>query len=117
MVISCLVAVFLLCWTPYNITLLVGTVRGRFEEPLKTAAMVTSQFGYIHTCLRPLVYLSLSADFRTQALALLRCTPVEPVAALWQLGVGEEDQTQQNHRDGEQEQMMSGDHQMQSSHC
>lgn len=119
-VISCLVAVFLLCWTPYNITLFVGTVRGRFEETgnsLKTAVMVTSHFGYIHTCLRPLVYLSLSADFRTWALALLRCTPVEPVASLWQLGVGEEDQTQHNHKDGEQEQMTSGDHQMQSSHC
>uniref|UniRef100_A0A674PC01 Chemokine (C-X-C motif) receptor 3, tandem duplicate 3 n=1 Tax=Takifugu rubripes TaxID=31033 RepID=A0A674PC01_TAKRU len=89
-VISCLVAVFLLCWTPYNITLMVDTLRGRSEETgnsQETPVMVTSEFGYIHTCLRPLVYLSLSADFRTQAVALLRCTPAEPVASLWRLGV------------------------------
>lgn len=120
-VILVLVAVFLLCWTPYNITLFVDTVRSRSEETgdsLKVAVMVTSQFGYIHACLRPLVYLSLSAGFRTQALALLRCSPAGPVASLWRLGVGEEDPTtQQNHKDGEQEQMTSGDHQTQSSQC
>lgn len=120
-VILVLVAVFLLCWTPYNITLFVDTVRSRSEETgdsLKVAVMVTSQFGYIHACLRPLLYLSLSAGFRTQALALLRCSPAGPVASLWRLGVGEEDPTtQQNHKDGEQEQMTSGDHQTQSSQC
>lgn len=114
------VGVFLLCWTPYNITLIVDTVRSRREETensLETALMVTSLFGYIHTCLRPFVFLSLSANFRTQALSLLRCSPVEPVGSLWQLGVGEDDQMQPDHMDGEQEQMAIGDHQVQSSQC
>lgn len=120
MVFLCLVGVFLLCWTPYNIMLIVDTVRSRSEETensLKTALMVTSLFGYIHTCLRPFVFLSLDANFRTQALSLLRCSPVEPVGSLWQLGVGEDDQTQPDHKNGEQEQMTIGDHQMQSSQC
>lgn len=119
-VVSCLVAVFLLCWTPYNVTLIVDTVRSRSEQTgnsLKAALTVTSHFGYIHTCLRPLVYLSLSADFRTRVLALRRCAPVEPVASLWQLGVGEEEQREQSHKDGEQEQMTRADHQMQTSPC
>lgn len=119
MVVLCLVVVFLLCWMPYNITLIVDTVKSRAEETgnsLETTLMVTSLFGYIHTCLRPLLYLSLSTNFRTQALALLRCAPVEPVGSLWELGVGEGEQTQQTHKDEEQEQMTS-DHQMQSSQC
>lgn len=119
MVVLWLVVVFLLCWIPYNITLIVDTVKSRAGETgnsLETALTVTSLFGYIHTCLRPLLHLSLSTNFRTQVLALLRCAPVEPAGSLWELGVGEDEQTEQNHKDEEKEQMTS-DHQMQSSQC
>lgn len=113
------VVVFLLCWTPYNITLIADTIKSRAEEPgnsLGTALMATSVLGYAHTCLRPLLHLSLRANFRTQALALLRCAPAEPVGSLWELGVGEDEQREQNHKEDEQEQMTS-DLQMQSSAC
>lgn len=113
------VVVFLLCWTPYNITLIVDTIKSRAEKPgksLETALMATSLFGYTHTCLRPLLHLSLSANFRTQALALLRCAPAAPVGSLWELGVGKDEQMEQNHKEDEQEQMTS-DLQMQSSGC
>lgn len=119
MVVLWLVAVFLLCWTPFNITLIVDTVKSRAEETgnsLDTALMVTSVFGYIHTCLRPLLHLSLSANFRTQALALLRCAPLQPVGSLWELGVGQDEKMEQNRKDEEQEQI-TGDHQIQSSQC
>lgn len=124
------VAVFLVCWTPFNIALLVDSVRSRSgetgDDSLRRAVMVTSKLGYAHACLRPLVHLSLSRGFRTQALALLRCRPAGPtgptgpsgsVASLWWLGVGEEPRTQRYHKDGEQEQMASGDHQMQATQC
>lgn len=114
-----LVVVFLLCWMPYNVTLIVDTVNSRVEETadsLESALMVTSLFGYSHTCLRPLLHLSLSANLRTRAWALLRCAAVEPVGSLWEFGVGEDEQTEQNRKDEEQEQMTS-EHQMQSSQC
>lgn len=110
------VVVFLLCWMPYNITLIVDTVKSRPEETgnsLESALMVTSLFGYAHTCLRPLLHLSLSANLRGQALSLLRCAPAQPVGSLWELGVGEDEQTEQNHKDEEQEQM-TGDLQMEA---
>lgn len=118
--VLCLVGVFLICWTPYNVTLIVDTVRSRSGHSggsLKTALLVTSVFGYVHTCLRPLLYLSLSSNFRTQALALLRCSPAEPADPLWELGVGEGGETEQSHKVEEQEQMTGGDRQMQSSQC
>ncbi|CAF98052.1 unnamed protein product [Tetraodon nigroviridis] len=85
------------------------------ETPLK----MTFLLGYIHTCLRPLLYLSLSAGFRAQALALLRCAPPRPVGSLWGLGLGEDGQTEQSHKDEEQEQeQMTRDHHMRvSAHC
>lgn len=113
------VVVFLLCWTPYNITLIVDTIKSRAEEPgnsPETALMATSLFGYAHACLRPLLHLSLRANFRTQALALVRCSPAQPVGSLWELGVGEDEQMEQNHKEDEQEQMTT-DIQMQSSAC
>lgn len=124
MVILPLVGVFFLCWMPYNITLIVDTVRRISKEPdvgtlkgsLNTALMVTSMFGCIHACLRPLLYLGLCQNFRKQILALLRCAPVKSVGSLWELGVGEEVLPEQNHEVGERE-LMNVDHQEQLTQC
>lgn len=124
MVILPLVGVFFLCWMPYNITLIVDTVRRISKEPdvgtlkgsLNTALMVTSMFGCIHACLRPLLYLGLCQNFRKQILALLRCAPVKSVGSLWELGVGEEVLPEQNHEVGERE-PMNVDHQEQLTQC
>lgn len=113
-------AAFLLFWMPHNIALFLDTVRSRYEESensLKTALMVTSVFGCIHTCVRPLLYLCLSANFRAWALALLKRAPVEHAGSLWGLGVGEDEVREQSPMGEEQERMKDGNHQMQSSHC
>ncbi|XP_073342083.1 C-X-C chemokine receptor type 3-like [Pagrus major] len=124
MVILHLVGVFFLCWMPYNITLIVDTVRrsskeaddGTPESSLRTALTVTSVFGCVHACLRPLLYLGLCQNFRKRILALLRCAPAKSVGSLWELGVGEEVLPDQNHEVGESE-PMSVDHQVQSTQC
>lgn len=85
---------------PYNITLIVDTIRSISKErndglsensegSLKTALMVTSALGCIHACLRPLLYLGLCANFRKRTLAMLRQATVESKSSLWDLGVGE----------------------------
>ncbi|KAG7474971.1 C-X-C chemokine receptor type 3-like [Solea senegalensis] len=105
-VIVPLVAVFLLCWMPYNITLIVDTFSYTWKEPhgaeteissLKRALMVTSGLGCVHACVRPLLYLGLCGNFRKQTLALLRCAPVEFRGSLWDLGVAEEVLPEQSH--------------------
>lgn len=119
MAVLCLVVVFLLCWMPYNISLIVDTAKSRAGgtgNSMERALKATSLFGYIHTCLRPPLHLSQSANLRSRAWALLRCAPVEPVGSLWEFGVGEDEQTEQNHKGEEQEQMTS-EHQMQTSQC
>lgn len=127
MVILSLVVVFFLCWMPYNITLIVDTIRssskehndvdGNSEGSLKTALMVTSTLGCIHACFRPLLYLGLCANFRKWTLAILRCAPAESESSLWEFGVGEEALPDQSHEGEELKQMTSVDHQVQSSQC
>ncbi len=128
MVILPLVVVFLLCWMPYNITLIVDTFRSSSKKPddgsdrspegsLKTALIVTPVLGCLHACLRPLLYFGLCGSFRKRTLAMLRCATVESESSLpWELGVGEKvlpDQSQ-----GEElRHMTSGDHQVQSTQC
>ncbi|XP_058504772.1 C-X-C chemokine receptor type 3-like [Solea solea] len=105
-VIVPLAVVFLLCWMPYNITLIVDTFSYTSKEPhgaktenssLKRALMVTSGLGCVHACVRPLLYLGLCGNFRKQTLALLRCAPVEFRGSLWDLSVAEEVQPEQSH--------------------
>ncbi|KAG7216927.1 hypothetical protein INR49_001581 [Caranx melampygus] len=87
-----LVVVFFLCWTPFNITLLVDTSKnpddssGNPQGALKTALMVTTVLGCIHTCLRPLLYLGLCLNFRNHSLDVLRCARHESKSSLWELG-------------------------------
>uniref|UniRef100_UPI0037E85B17 C-X-C chemokine receptor type 4-B-like n=1 Tax=Semicossyphus pulcher TaxID=241346 RepID=UPI0037E85B17 len=129
MVILPLVVVFFLCWMPYNITLIVDTIRSRSKEhngvqsgntkgSLQTALMVTKALCCIHACLRPLLYLGLCGNFRKQAMNMLRCATVEHESSLWELGVGEEAPSDQSHNEEEeQKQMTSVDHQVQLGQC
>ncbi|XP_068426069.1 C-X-C chemokine receptor type 3-like [Clinocottus analis] len=118
-----LVGAFLLCWVPYNVTLIVDTFRSRSKEPdepksaVKTALMVTYALGCMHACLRPLLYFGLCRNFRKQTLAVFRRAKVESESSLWGLGVGGEDLPDQ-HPEGEAlKQMLSKGHQVQSTQC
>ncbi|XP_061573172.1 C-X-C chemokine receptor type 3-like isoform X2 [Cololabis saira] len=122
MVILPLVGVFLLFWTPYNVTLFINTVINISEKPdssestgsLKTALVATSAFGCIHACLRPLLYLLLCPNIKKQVLGLLRCATVVEENSLWQLGVGEEAPHDQSDTREEMKQMTNNDHQGQA---
>lgn len=128
MVILPLVVAFLLCWTPYNLTLIVDTFRSSSKEPddglsgnpersLRKALLVTSALGCVHACLRPLLYFGLCGNFRNRTLAIFRRATAESEGSLWELGVGEEALPDQNHKGEELEQMTSVDHQVQSTQC
>ncbi|XP_068180757.1 C-X-C chemokine receptor type 3-like [Antennarius striatus] len=122
-----LVAIFFLCWIPYNITLLVDTVRSHPEETndssgipegsMKTALMVTSALGCVHACLRPLLYLGRCANFRKRILGFLRCAAADSESSLWELGVGEDVLPDQRHEGEELKQMTGVDHQIPSAQC
>ncbi|KAM3873272.1 C-X-C chemokine receptor type 3-like [Diretmus argenteus] len=101
-IILALVGVFFLCWTPYNITLMVDTFQSKAKAPegaadcgktsLATSLVVTSALGCLHACLNPLLYLSLCRNFRKRMLEMLRCVrgaQVDSRLSLWELGVGE----------------------------
>lgn len=69
--------------------------------------MVTSVFGCIHACLRPVLYFGLSANFRTWCVSMLRCTVVDMEGSLCELGFGDEacaDRRQQEKQQEEEEQ-------------
>ncbi|PWA20665.1 hypothetical protein CCH79_00011593 [Gambusia affinis] len=78
-VIIAVVAVFFLCWTPYNITLLVDTVElnnssivCRTQTSLDKALIVTSSLGYLHCSLNPILYAFVGVKFRRQLLNILK---------------------------------------------
>ncbi|XP_049903500.1 C-X-C chemokine receptor type 3-like [Epinephelus moara] len=127
MVILPLVVVFLLCWVPYNFALIVDTFRSRSKEPgdvssgnhehsMERALMVTSGLGFLHACLRPLLYLSLCGNFRNRTLAMLKRATVESEGSLWELGVGEATVPDQKHAGEEMKQMIAVD-QVPSPQC
>uniref|UniRef100_A0A674PCJ7 C-X-C chemokine receptor type 3 n=1 Tax=Takifugu rubripes TaxID=31033 RepID=A0A674PCJ7_TAKRU len=77
-VIVTVVAVFFLCWTPYNITLMVDTLQSSrsntecgMKMSLGKAMTVTSTVGYLHCSLNPILYAFVGVKFRRQLLALL----------------------------------------------
>ncbi|KAL4658604.1 C-X-C chemokine receptor type 2-like isoform X1 [Arapaima gigas] len=71
--------VFLLCWLPYNIALLVDTLSVWEVSTLSCQALkvfdqvlpVTKSIGYTHSCLNPLLYAFLGVQFRQDLLRLL----------------------------------------------
>ncbi|KAM4735222.1 C-X-C chemokine receptor type 3-like [Anableps anableps] len=79
-VIIAVVAVFFLCWTPYNVALWVDTVRQNnssvstcgTQTSLGKALTVTSSLGYLHCSLNPILYAFVGVKFRRQLLNILR---------------------------------------------
>uniref|UniRef100_A0A3Q3ADM0 C-X-C motif chemokine receptor 3 n=1 Tax=Kryptolebias marmoratus TaxID=37003 RepID=A0A3Q3ADM0_KRYMA len=78
-VIIAVVAVFFICWTPYNITLMVDTIRQNNDSnscemntSLDKALLVTSSLGYLHCSLNPILYAFVGVKFRRQLLNILR---------------------------------------------
>lgn len=78
-VIVVVVAVFFLCWLPYNITLMVDTLSsGGTNETCEErntkekAKIVTSCLGYLHCSLNPILYAFVGVKFRRQLLDILR---------------------------------------------
>ncbi|KAL7886535.1 hypothetical protein AOLI_G00042560 [Acnodon oligacanthus] len=82
-IILALVVVFFICWMPYNITLFVDTIQSapidsteQFEgckHSKWTAVNIAAVLGFLHCCLNPFVYFSLSRKFRRWVLTVLRC--------------------------------------------
>ncbi|XP_036451004.1 C-X-C chemokine receptor type 3-like [Colossoma macropomum] len=82
-IILALVVVFFICWMPYNITLLVDTIQAAPIDSTEqsegcrhskwTAVNITAVLGFLHCCLNPFIYFSLSRKFRRWVLTVLRC--------------------------------------------
>ncbi|XP_028985919.1 C-X-C chemokine receptor type 3.1 isoform X2 [Betta splendens] len=77
-VIMAVVVVFFLCWTPYNITLMVDTLHWNSSNEtcgvrtsLQVALTVTSSLGYLHCSLNPILYAFVGVKFRRQLLHIL----------------------------------------------
>ncbi|XP_035527540.1 C-X-C chemokine receptor type 3.1 [Morone saxatilis] len=78
-VIVAVVVVFFICWTPYNITLMVDTLHSENNSitcggrtSLEKARVVTSSLGYLHCSLNPILYAFVGVKFRRQLLNILR---------------------------------------------
>lgn len=77
-VIVAVVVVFFLCWTPYNITLMVDTLHsGSSNETCGTkssldkARTITATIGYLHCSLNPVLYAFVGVKFRRQLVDIL----------------------------------------------
>lgn len=83
--IVAVVVVFFLCWTPYNITLMVDTLQtGSINDTCGTrstldkARVITATIGYLHCSLNPILYAFVGVKFRRQLLDIfnsLCCRP------------------------------------------
>ncbi|KAJ8287718.1 hypothetical protein COCON_G00003770 [Conger conger] len=82
-VISALVVVFFISWTPYNIALLADTVRSSSTSKagvvcesrgaaLDVSLVVTAALGRLQSCLKPALYACLCVNFRHHLLDKLR---------------------------------------------
>ncbi|XP_061531615.1 C-X-C chemokine receptor type 3.1 [Phycodurus eques] len=78
-VIAAVVVVFFLCWTPYNIVLMVDTAflddtstSCEFRASLAKAMIVTQTIGYLHCSLNPILYAFVGVKFRRQLLDIMR---------------------------------------------
>ncbi|XP_018408055.1 PREDICTED: C-X-C chemokine receptor type 2-like [Nanorana parkeri] len=79
MVIFAVVLVFLVCWLPYNITVIVDSLMRTgyinetcdFRNKLDVALPVTEIFGYSHSCINPILYAFIGQKFRRSFLRIL----------------------------------------------
>ncbi|XP_062895103.1 C-X-C chemokine receptor type 3-like [Mobula hypostoma] len=79
-VIAAVVLAFLLCWTPYNVTLMLETVHRlgaldrdcAFERRMDLAYTLTGCLANLHCCLNPFLYAFVGIRFRGQLHDLLR---------------------------------------------
>ncbi|XP_043973258.1 C-X-C chemokine receptor type 3-like [Gambusia affinis] len=111
-----LVGVFLLCWTPYNITLLIDTISYTSKDflknffvdhinSLKAAVKVTSAVSCISACVRPPLYFLFCGNFRKAVFSIFTCAKVECKSSLWELSM--EAPHDQCRSEQEMKQMMS----------
>uniref|UniRef100_A0A3B4B2B5 C-X-C chemokine receptor type 3 n=2 Tax=Periophthalmus magnuspinnatus TaxID=409849 RepID=A0A3B4B2B5_9GOBI len=78
-VIVVVVAVFFLCWSPYNITLMVYMLSSDSSNNqtcdggarMERAKIITSSLGYLHCSLNPILYAFVGVKFRRQLLDIL----------------------------------------------
>lgn len=121
LLILALVVVFYLCWSPYNITLIVDTWKGHSKAhatPERTALLATLALACVHACLRPLVYFALCGKFQEKTLGVVTCRNEEDEGDLWELGVGSENVPDQSSDPEEMKQMNdSAEPQMQQGQC
>ncbi|CAM4699500.1 unnamed protein product [Leuciscus chuanchicus] len=81
-VIIALVLAFFISWTPYNITLIVDTMKNNetisnqtscgSTTALDVALTATSTLGYLHCCINPMLYAFVGVKFRQHLLDMLR---------------------------------------------
>lgn len=78
-VIVAVVVVFFLCWTPFNITLMIDTLKADnntnscgVRKSMEIAKIVTSSIGYLHCSLNPILYAFVGVKFRRQLIEILR---------------------------------------------
>ncbi|XP_059363635.1 C-X-C chemokine receptor type 3-like [Carassius carassius] len=99
-IISVLVLVFFICWTPYNITFNVNTfqtaesissaVAEECEGRQWTASKITAVFGLLHCVVNPVIYLCLSKEFRHRVLKMTKfsaCKTESDDVSLWDSSV------------------------------
>ncbi|XP_072274079.1 C-X-C chemokine receptor type 2-like [Pyxicephalus adspersus] len=78
-VILAVVLVFLICWLPYNITVIMDSLMRtnyinetcEFRNRLDVALSVTEIFGYSHSCINPILYAFIGQKFRQSFLRIL----------------------------------------------
>ncbi|XP_030066457.1 C-X-C chemokine receptor type 1 [Microcaecilia unicolor] len=78
-VIFAVVLVFLCCWLPYNITVVVDSLMRsnivnqtcEVRNQVDTALSVTEIFGFIHSCINPILYAFIGQKFRNSFLRIL----------------------------------------------
>ncbi|XP_075047400.1 C-X-C chemokine receptor type 5 [Mixophyes fleayi] len=71
--------VFLLCWTPYNVVVLLDTLNQvgliqscAIQKQLPLAMAISELLGYVHCCLNPVLYAFVGVKFRNDALKVLK---------------------------------------------
>ncbi|XP_043936628.1 C-X-C chemokine receptor type 3-2-like [Protopterus annectens] len=80
-VIVSVIAVFLICWAPYNAFYFVDSLQRmklierdcKMEHILDTGITITESLGFIHCCLNPIIYMFVGTKFRREITKLFKC--------------------------------------------